>query len=370
MSQGPTRRNRPSPCQLRLARDTGWFLDASISETNFEFLIDTGASCTLVDTTVFQNITLKQDIELQPCQTEFSMADGSPLEVAGEFVTPILIAGKTFSCPIVVAELGGISGLLGLDFMEMQGAVLNLAKGELKISSTTVQLHKEDNRGCCRVQMTHTVTIPARSEMTIKGQIMKRNDTAMRIGAIEGTKTLFNGSGVMMAKAVVNAENKDIPLTIMNPQDQPITLQRGKTVGLLHPVTLVQDVSGGVDKEVNKEKNLPDHLSPILDDTKGVLNTEQQEMLKDLLLEYEDVFAAPGGQLGKTDKVKHTINTGGAVPIKEAPRRLPWTRLETVDKEVDKMLEQGVIEPSNSPADSCLFRRCGGLWKGFPADST
>ena len=52
---------------------------------------------------------------------------------------------------------------------------------------------------------------------------------------------------------------------------------------------------------------------------------------------------------GRTQLVKHKINTGNQPPIKQRPRRLPMAKREVERQEVEKMLESGVIEPSCSP---------------------
>ena len=49
-----------------------------------------------------------------------------------------------------------------------------------------------------------------------------------------------------------------------------------------------------------------------------------------------------------TTHVQHTIDTGDNHPIKQPPRRLPVAQREIADKEVDKMLLKGFIEPSDS----------------------
>ena len=61
------------------------------------------------------------------------------------------------------------------------------------------------------------------------------------------------------------------------------------------------------------------------------------------------IFASPNGELGRTDRIRHTIDTGDARLIRQAPRRLPTCRRELVEQEIDKMLAQGIIEPSDSP---------------------
>ena len=68
------------------------------------------------------------------------------------------------------------------------------------------------------------------------------------------------------------------------------------------------------------------------------------------------------GQLGQTHIVQHEIKTGDTNPIKLPPRRIPIFKRQTVDQEIDKMLEQGIIEPSDSPwsAPICLVKKKDG----------
>ena len=75
----------------------------------------------------------------------------------------------------------------------------------------------------------------------------------------------------------------------------------------------------------------------------------EKNQIKNLLLDFEDIFLEPDGKLGHTDLVEHSIDTGSANPIKIPPRRLSPRQKEIVGKELQKMLDQKVIEPSNSP---------------------
>ncbi len=61
------------------------------------------------------------------------------------------------------------------------------------------------------------------------------------------------------------------------------------------------------------------------------------------------MFAKSKCDLGVTNIIQHQINTGDSAPIKQAPRRLPILKRETVKDEIDKMLQNGIIEPSTSP---------------------
>lgn len=69
----------------------------------------------------------------------------------------------------------------------------------------------------------------------------------------------------------------------------------------------------------------------------------------DLLRQYQSVLATSKDDLGETDCVLHKINTGQARSIKQAPRRIPIHQKEEVSKELERMLDVGVIKPSKSP---------------------
>ena len=57
----------------------------------------------------------------------------------------------------------------------------------------------------------------------------------------------------------------------------------------------------------------------------------------------------PGSRLGRTGKVLHRIDTADSKPVKLSPRRLPMAQREIVDRELEKMLKEDLIEPSDIP---------------------
>jgi len=52
--------------------------------------------------------------------------------------------------------------------------------------------------------------------------------------------------------------------------------------------------------------------------------------------------------LGRTNVVKHRIDTGDERPVKQPPRRLPLAKREEAEQEVQRMLDHNIIEPSQS----------------------
>ena len=88
-------------------------------------------------------------------------------------------------------------------------------------------------------------------------------------------------------------------------------------------------------------------LSQLVEENGECLTVGEEQLLA-LLLRYADVFATSGDDLGRTGKLNHEINTGGAPPVRQRVRRIPPQRRQEVRELLDKMLEN-VIKPSSSP---------------------
>jgi len=74
------------------------------------------------------------------------------------------------------------------------------------------------------------------------------------------------------------------------------------------------------------------------------------DQLNQLLQAYRDVFCEKGTPVSiAKDAPPATINTGDHPPIKQQGYRLPLKKREKVEKLIDEMLADGVIQPSDSP---------------------
>lgn len=84
-----------------------------------------------------------------------------------------------------------------------------------------------------------------------------------------------------------------------------------------------------------------------LDD--GLLNADEEMQLRTVLEHNADIFAVEPSELGTSSITQHSIKTGEHSPIRQPLRRMPFTLRPQVDKLVQEMLDQGVVQPSSSP---------------------
>ncbi|XP_071490086.1 uncharacterized protein [Diadema antillarum] len=88
------------------------------------------------------------------------------------------------------------------------------------------------------------------------------------------------------------------------------------------------------------EVKIPDYLSDA-----------QTKQVTDLVGEYSDILS---DKPGRTDVVRHDLITTNDRPIRQRAYRLPHALKDTVKKELDEMLDAGIISPSDSPYASPL----------------
>ena len=69
----------------------------------------------------------------------------------------------------------------------------------------------------------------------------------------------------------------------------------------------------------------------------------------DCALQYPDLFAVNPMERGEVQEVTHVVDTGEEPPIRQMPRRVPFTLRKEISNMVKDMLAAEVIQESSSP---------------------
>ena len=78
----------------------------------------------------------------------------------------------------------------------------------------------------------------------------------------------------------------------------------------------------------------------------------QQEKVKSMIQNNEDIFIRGKYEVGRTNVVQHMIETGNEKPIKQKARRLSVKEKEIEKEHIEEMLKKGIIRKSKSPWSS------------------
>lgn len=85
------------------------------------------------------------------------------------------------------------------------------------------------------------------------------------------------------------------------------------------------------------------------------LNKEEKDSLLDNCHEFNDIFYLPTDELTRTSCTTHSIPTVDKSPVFVKSYRFPEIHKTEVNRQVEKMLNQGIIEPSTSPYSAPLW---------------
>ena len=285
---------------------------------------------------------------MKPWEQSIVAAEGSCLEVIG--CTDVIVGlGKLRRRHQIVVAPITQAGILGLDFLSMNGGVLDLPRRKLRFDSVEVPIISEGlTFTCCRITVAETVTIPAKQEVVIPGRLHNRN-TSTSQGIIETSARFYKkDNGLLVGRTFICADQGRVPLRVFNLQPDACTLYKGTQIALLQSADEVGDKDGDLNTQNDQETDLHPELNKLYERSAEALNTSQRVKLKELLSGYDHIFSK-SGELGRTDVVHHRINTGDARPRRQPARRLPHHQRLEAQKQVADMLEAGVISPSNSP---------------------
>ncbi|VDI29050.1 Hypothetical predicted protein [Mytilus galloprovincialis] len=324
------------------------YVELLIHDILVKFVVDTGATLTLVSNKVYDLIPDLYRPHLSATKSQIKSACGNYLNLRGKGNFKLDFGTERFTSEAVVTELQ-VDGILGLDFMKKNKCLVDVSENIFHIDNlVSVPLIFQGTLGCFRVVSTESVTIPARSEIVVsgkvclsEGQTLPKNDVLVEASENKGKDY------ILTARSLVKS-NDSIPVRLMNVENEAKTIFPGTTIAQMCEISHVAKSLPSQNDEQNK-KGLRSDLHDLLNRTSDKLSRSEKQKVKRLVQEYESLFAETDSDLGKTSLVKHEIETGNARPFKEPPRRTPFHLSKVVNDNIDKMLENRVIEPSHSP---------------------
>ena len=137
----------------------------------------------------------------------------------------------------------------------------------------------------------------------------------------------------------------------MNVTDAVQIVRPGTTVAELSPVECVLNETK-INRKGQTFHDLDKELMSLVERSSKHLPKDKTETVRSLINEYKDPFATSDQDLGRTNIVRHKINTGSNIAVKQPPRCTPIAMREEVDKHIDEMLQKKVIEPADGPWSS------------------
>ena len=212
----------------------GFKVEGLVGKIPISFLLDTGASVTLLRKDTWERVNVGSAIKLLPWSGQCLVGvDGSPLQVFGQAEVDLTLVGRQFESKVLVVSPLTTQAILGLDFLQEHRATIDLGVKELLIGRdrvTRVPLHKPPQpAGKLGIHLVDAVHIPPYSEVFVMASA-----TAV-VG--EGTY-LVEGSGGR--PGAVEPKRGHVPVNLLNPRAEAVTLKAGQEIATVVPIEPLQ----------------------------------------------------------------------------------------------------------------------------------
>ena len=355
---------------------SGLYIEGRVEGYEAQMLVDTGATVSIISQQQYGGWDPITKPKLVETDIELLTADSKTMKLLGTVRARVSFGFQEVMHEFFVANID-TDFLIGLDFLDTHRCQLDLEASILTFGPEKIPMRNtrqvERSR---RVVSKITVSIPPTTELMIEGKMMG-NTEVTGLGVIEPTEKFKARFPLLMAPSISQNVGEPVYLQLWNPGDETVIIYADTNVGIWTPVTAIRPlITEALDKPawtpvVRKvhaehaeldgikvdglnESEIPEHLQQLWEDSKEGLSESDKLQLKALLIEYQELFIKPGERLPGTDLIMHTIETGDAPPIRQRARRVPIHQKAELEKELYKMMEEGIIEPGTGPWASPL----------------
>ena len=143
-------------------------------------------------------------------------------------------------------------------------------------------------------------------------------------------------------------------IPVVNLTAKAYTVKKGSLVAVAAPAEEYCEVMPAEHTASGEpiSNDVTDHLRSVIDGFSPGLTVAEKAKAEAFIRGYADLFSKSEFDIGRTNMVSHTIDTGQSKPFKQQLRKHPWAHQEVIDAHVEKMLETGVISQTVSPWSS------------------
>ena len=345
----------------------GFSVEGKICNKEVSFFIDTGAAVSSISADFYQPFSNTFPLNTASVPHVRAVNDAK-LNVLGQVEIPIKLGEYVY--PFVVLVVGGLTfeAILGRDFMTRFPSKIDLLNNTIAMASGISLCPLSDmdlealvstDEVSSKVQAACSVILPPNSETIVSAYVPFPSET---IGIIDANDTFTERYQVVSATQLVKVSEQGlIPVRLLNLNLHPINIFQNTSLATFvatepeiatYNIEIAKDLSRSTETPEVKPEQKVDTSSDFQDTISPDLTEIQQSQLTNLLQKYRDVFAFTSAELGRTDLVQHTIDTGDSPPVRQRPYRTSPVNRQEIDRQVEEMLEQGIIDHSTSPWSS------------------
>ncbi|UYV73167.1 K02A2.6-like, partial [Cordylochernes scorpioides] len=290
-------------------------------------------------------------------------ANKNSIETIGKCVLNIEVNGLNISFEFVVMVECSHDIIFGWDFFKATEAFIDCGRNELHLGETSVlESREEENQ---RLFASDDFVIPPKSIKKIS--VINEEICGVRDVLVSTSKDLLLRKEVLIPNSLVTFRHGRGSIWVANGASWPQLIPSGMNMCTMESyengnICSLIESSDKLQETQLKSREWSQKINLTLDPG---LSEIQRLQLVSCLDEFIDIFDFGSTPIKPTSTVKHKINTGDHSPIKQRPYRVAPSERRLIQDEVNKMIENHIVKPSESPWSSpvILVRKKDGTWR-------
>ena len=340
----------------------------SINNLKLHALVDTGAASSCVRLQDYKRVSKNGSFPLQACpDSTLKGPDGQPLNVHGYCILQFCIGSLTLIHKVYVIEDLQQSVILGLYFLTEHSGSVDLANHKLILhNGLAAESFLLPSHSGFSLYNPEPLSIPPRSEICCK---LRLTDLTLgdSPGIVQPVTNLSRAHNLIGINCLVNVHEGSVPYQLMNPTNSSIQLPKNSSVATFEllakdfdlgplldtsqPINTISQTCSANSQTAPRDSTETTVQSPSLniDLSQADLSDIDKQTLLSFIGINRDCFASDISELGRTPHFSHSIHTGDHPPVRKRPYPVHPKHRPDMEKHLDVMLENNIIQPSFSP---------------------
>ena len=291
------------------------FVAGSVEEHPCRITIDTGSNISIIRPDVLSE---QEQTHIQPVSQSIRTVTGEKAPIQGKGDLHVRIGSQEAVHPMWIADIQD-ECILGVDFLELHGCMVDLADSVLHINGEEVPLQKTncslaETKTYCAV-LDSTVSLPPHSECVALAKVPGLQSGGVKWGILEPHRNeTTSAQGVLVGRTLIDLHQSTAVVRLMNLTGQRRKFKKGTEIANCEPVESVKLSQNEAQDAEPGAVVLPMHLKKLYEQSTAGLTPDRCQQVYNLLKRYLHIFSAGSRDLGRTDVIKHQIDTQGARP--------------------------------------------------------
>ncbi|XP_053391563.1 uncharacterized protein LOC128554323 [Mercenaria mercenaria] len=354
----------------------GVYVKGFVEDVPIVFTADTVASKTVISSKVFKSVNQGRQPALEKSSCLIG-AGGTTIQECGKAKFTLKLGPLEITSEAIIADIED-EALLGYDVLkgrEHGAADILLSKNKIVLDGVEIpcfQVGKNDKTR--RVVVADDLNTPGQSEMIIDVYVSRKEEDDFDHEAeylVEPSEHLAERYKLAMASTLVNINQATTcKVRVLNPFREEVSLKQDAEIGKAEKIERIVNVIaeqentretenqaqvGRVETRSNKhdgdmqlpfepstEEKVPRHLHDLFSKTIQGRSEKEKQAIAGLFGKYSSTFSTDELDIGLTNLIEHSIDTGDAKPIKQRPRRVPLAFANEEKQAIEDRLKKGL----------------------------